>query len=193
MLLEENEDSYVYKSRRKNISLKRAPKGDSYYHRIGDRLSQPKSSQSDRKTKEETQQNNNLISQKLEASKARVNSFKTGYTHYGFPSTLKQGIKTKTIGDLDPQIENENLITKQDFLQSSIKSLRKEMKEQGNSGGPEQFADKRDGVFGGLKRVFDGFVIQNANFQAIPSEVRQEQKIKRDQILNSNRRGAKKI
>ena len=53
MLLEENEESYVYRSRRKNIALKKTPKSDSYYHsRVGDgarRRNLLASSQSDRK------------------------------------------------------------------------------------------------------------------------------------------------
>ena len=60
-----------------------------------------------------------------------MNSFRIGTTQYGFPSTLNQGKHVKIEVDKDPAIENENLVTKEAVLQSSIQAFRKEMTEKG--------------------------------------------------------------
>ena len=80
---------------------------------------------------------------------SRVDCRRLGTTHWGFPSTLNQGKKVAIYGDNDPAIENSALITKQDFLQSSIQSLRASMKDQGGGGASsgnahegKSFADK---------------------------------------------------
>ena len=65
----------------------------------------------------------------------------------------------RQLGDPDPAIENDNLVTKQAYMQSSIQSLRREMQDQGTAGnaGQDQFMDRKEGVFGGFARVSDGF------------------------------------
>ena len=52
-------------------------------------------------------------------------------TEYGFPSTVNQGKKVKQIGDVDPTMENEFLVSKGNYIQSSIKAHRQYMKAQG--------------------------------------------------------------
>ena len=48
----------------------------------------------------------------------------TGTTQYGFPSTLNQGNDVELYRDVDPTTENDCLITKQNYMQSAIKSMR---------------------------------------------------------------------
>ena len=49
------------------------------------------------------------------------------------------------------------------------------MKDQGASNGPaEQFADKKEGIFGGLKRVYEGLVQTENNFRKVPQAARRE-------------------
>ena len=53
---------------------------------------------------------------------AKVKSEWKGTTFYGFPSTLQQGkTDVKHFKDNDPTTENENLISKQNYMQSAIK------------------------------------------------------------------------
>ena len=54
---------------------------------------------------------------------------KEGITAHGFPSTANQGKFVKQIKDHDPTIENPNLVSKENYIQSSIKEHRREMKE----------------------------------------------------------------
>lgn len=93
-------------------------------------------------------------------------------------------------GDSDPAIENGDLVTKQAFLQSSIQTMRKEMKEQGTSNGGEQFADKKEGVFGGLKRVYEGVMNTSNNFRQVPSMARRVSKKREKQIMDANRKNS---
>ena len=48
----------------------------------------------------------------IEGSKAKVNSYRTGTTQYGFPSTLNQCKRVPILGDQDPAIENPDMVTK---------------------------------------------------------------------------------
>ena len=51
------------------------------------------------------------------------------------------------------------------------------MKEQGSGNdGQASFADKKEGVFGGFKRVYDGIVQTEANIRRIPGEAKRDAK-----------------
>ena len=51
------------------------------------------------------------------------------------------------------------------------------MKEQGNAGSQgsqDQFANKQEGVFGGLKRVYEGIVTQGNEFKRVPEAAKRD-------------------
>ena len=60
---------------------------------------------------------------------AKVVSKQIGTTEYGFPSTLNQGKHVKLAKELDRTMENEHLVSKDNYIQSSIKVHRQHMKE----------------------------------------------------------------
>ena len=69
------------------------------------------------------------------------------------------------------------MVTKGDYLQNSIKSLRNNIKDNqggsnatGNTGGGGTFAEQTDGVFGGLKRVAESFLHTHTKLQDVLPE-----------------------
>ena len=122
-----DESTFVYKSQRKNILLVKPSQKDAYRsNELGKRSRAVRFSAHD-STRAARQAESPRIDKKT-----RVKSYHTGTTQYGFPSTLSAGKRVALVGDPDPAIENPDLVTRQAFLQTSIQSLRKEMKEQGN-------------------------------------------------------------
>ena len=55
---------------------------------------------------------------------AKVVHRHTGTTEYGFPSTVNQGKTVKIVGEGDRTMENEHLVQKDNYIQSSIKVHR---------------------------------------------------------------------
>ena len=70
------------------------------------------------------------------------------------------------------------MVTKGDYLQNSIKSLRNNIKDNqgsnatGNTGGGGTFAEQTDGVFGGLKRVAESFLHTHTKLQDVPEGIK---------------------
>ena len=69
--------------------------------------------------------------------------------------------------DIDRSIENANLVTKQNHMQSALKSMRQDIVEQGGGGASGAF-EKKDGTFGGMTRVLEGIVKQDDAFKSVP-------------------------
>ena len=65
----------------------------------------------------------------LKEMSAKVRHKQTGITEYGFPSTVNQGKIVKQVVDVDPTMENEHLVSKENYIQSSIKVHRQHMKD----------------------------------------------------------------
>ena len=119
---------------------------------------------------------------------AKVKSEWTGTTQFGFPSTIHQGQRVQKFKDKDPTTENENLVTKQNHMQAAIKSMRKEVAEQGGGGNQGAF-EKKDGTFGGMTRVLEGFVKQNDEFKCVPKATRRFVNSNTSAIREANKKG----
>ena len=58
--------------------------------------------------------------------------------------------------------------------------MRKDMKEQGSGPSNEQFLGKREGVFGGLKRVADGMILNDMQLRGARTDAREVVRKKRE-------------
>ena len=62
------------------------------------------------------------------------------------------------------------------------------MNEKGAANGNStQFAQKRDGMFGGLQRVYDGIMQTDTDFRAVPGEARREAINQREKIYGNSK------
>ena len=127
-------------------------------------------------------QTNTQMTRSIRDMSAKVSTKRNeGVTEYGFPSTKNQGKYVPQKREHDRTMENEHLITKTNPVQSTIKTLRQQMKEQGGqdssigagaSGSPTRSQAQQDGVFGGIGRVYEGFIQTSAEFQKVPGQSR---------------------
>ena len=80
------------------------------------------------------------------------------------------------------------MVTKQNHMQAAIKSMRKEVAEQGGGGNQGAF-EKKDGTFGGMTRVLEGFVKQNDEFKCVPKATRRFVNSNTSAIREANKKG----
>ena len=89
------------------------------------------------------------------------------------------------------------MVTKGDYLQNSIKSLRNNIKDNQGSNATgstgNSFAEQTDGVFGGLKRVAESFLHTHTKLQDVPEGIKKQARQQREEILAANRKRGSKL
>ena len=94
-------------------------------------------------------------------------------------------------------MENEHLVSKDNYIQSSIKVHRQHMKEQGGvdqtTAGHQSFAAQSEGVFGGLNRVYEGFIHTGSDMKRVPNQAKHFLSEQQEALKKANLKGGSQM